>query len=220
MTYDRKTSTATVEEAIVALADLGVTGSADLGSSHDPDLVVGWCRWAKERRDSGQDIGTGLVVRNIKLGEAPPKNVTRTVRDRDRELERLQAERRARFDAIAARFPEGSVTETCADAERRRLRRRGVDPPPEDQLCPGGLVVIDTTGMVLAVRCDECGEETTYPWRALNVLPDKAVLSHCPEPPRPAAVPAGAMAASLARSLKRFNPKVILGRIEREGEKT
>src|SRR5579872_6783360 len=109
---NEKTTTATVEEAIDALADLGVTGSVELGTTYDADAIVGWCRWAAERRQNGQQISTGLIVSKLRKGEPPPRTnrpSSHTAR------EQKWAELRARFRELVLPFPPGSVAEKHAD---------------------------------------------------------------------------------------------------------
>lgn len=217
------TTTATVEDAIGALAHLGVTGSASIGTSHDPDLILGWCQWAEERRRNGQKVGTGLIVASIRSGEQPPKRgVSASAGASGRKL----AERVARFRERALPFPPGSVCETHAAAELRRRSRDAVadvDLFPEDResdaaapaddrvLCDGDLVVVDRSGMVLTARCDACRESWTYPPRALAVLPSRPSALGRRLPPSPAPVMRdGGWFRGERDGLRRLDPAVVI----------
>lgn len=192
-------STATVEEATVALANLGVTGAIDICLQHDPAVVLGWCAWAEERRRNNQPVGTGLLVSSIRRGGPPPQPGVATARA---SAERRHAEFRQRFRAKVLPFPPGSVCETHAAAERRRRQSRAMAalddifpedrdpselPPVEIDLCDGELIVTDRSGMVLAAQCDTCGEQIGYPLRAITLLPDRplAVGREIPGSPSP-----------------------------------
>lgn len=201
-TDNNKTSTATVEEATCALANLGVTGAIDLSVEHDPDLILGWCRWAEDGRRAGQNIQPGLIVMKIRREEQPPKRGTSATATA---AERKHAEFRQRFRAKVLPFPPGSVCEKHATAERRRRRAKGMEEwddlfpedrpadavaPIEVELCAGDLIVTARAGMVLMAQCDRCGEEIGYPLRAIAVLPDAPLaqgrkLPDAPAPPTP-----------------------------------
>lgn len=226
------TTTATVEDAISALAHLGVTGSASIGTAHDPAIILGWCQWAEERRRAGQQVGTGLIVRNIRSGDKPPqRGVSASASAPGRKL----AERVARFRERALPFPPGAVSETHATAELRRRsrdhvaavdlfpedRKTDAPAPPDDRVkCDGDLVVVDRSGMVVTVRCDTCREEWTYPPRALSVLPPGplAVGRRLPSEPEPVTRDGGWLRGQRHEhehgeedGLRSFNPLAALG---------
>ena len=69
---------------------------------------------------------------------------------------------RARFDVYADRYPEGATAEPHARLQARRY--------PEDDACPGSLVVIETTYPLITVECDVCAYTAAYPARSLHVL--------------------------------------------------
>lgn len=165
-------ATSTVEEAIMALADLGVTGSIDIAAAHDPDLILGWCRWAAERRQHGQQVGTGLIVSGIRRGEQPPGSGHTSPSSK-------RAERQARFEEYAQRFPAGSITESHRELQQRRWRDDG------EEACGGYLVVVRTSYPTIEARCSACAFEVAYPLRALGVLPPEPAQTGCPEPRRP-----------------------------------
>lgn len=69
----------------------------------------------------------------------------------------------ARFCEITESYPEGTPTEM----HKQLQRRRGYDVD-----CDDGVLVVSGTPCfpTLVVRCDECGFEAVYPYRALQVL--------------------------------------------------
>ena len=149
-------TTATVEEAIAELVNLGVTGSIDIGTMYDPDLILGWCRWAKERREHGQQVGTGLIVRNIRGGERPP---LQGPSDRTPKVDQL----REKFGRYARRLPVGGVVESHQRLHSRRW--------PDDELdCGGALRAFDVKFPVVAVECDKCGFTAAYTARSLPAI--------------------------------------------------
>ncbi len=222
MTFENGTPTVTTEDAIAALANLGVTGSVSIGTNHDPELILAWCQWAEERRQAGgKQIGTGLLLNNIRSGERPPR---RTGSVSAAATEHKRADQRARFRERVLPFPPGSVCETHADAEMRRRTSTlcgGVfdDLFPEDSadelmapsdigLCDGELVVVARAWMVLTAVCDTCRETVSYPLRALGVLPATPlatgrVIPPGLDPPKP---PDGGWFVGEPDELKKFDP--------------
>ena len=136
--------------AVNALRARGVDTAEALLEDATPEQILAACR----RWDSRQGVGPGLLVRWIRAGEfdepASPTGPSKT------EI------MRAKFDTYAARFPEGEVAEPHARLQARRY--------PEDDPCPGNLVVIGTTYPAIAVECDTCDYTAAYPLRSLRVL--------------------------------------------------
>jgi hypothetical protein len=108
--------------------------------------ILSACR----RWDKRKGVGAGLLVKWI--------------RDRDFPAEEPPAREylRARFDAYAQQFPEGSIAESHGRLQERRW--------PEDERCMGEMIVIETTYPIIAARCSECDFEAAYPVRSLHIL--------------------------------------------------
>lgn len=140
----------TAIEAVTALRARGVDTAEDLLEHATPAQILAAChRW-----DGRQGVGPGLLVRWIRQGQfAEPEPAGAPSKG---EL------MRARFDVYADRYPEGATTEMHAELQARRY--------PEDDPCPGDLIVIETTYPLITVECDECGYEAAYPAHSLHVL--------------------------------------------------
>lgn len=145
-------------EAVKALRARGVDTAEDLLEHATPEQILTAChRW-----DGRQGVGPGLLVSWIRAGQfeepapagAPSKG----------------EQRRARFDEYAARFPEGAVAEPHARLQARRW--------PEDDPCPGSMIVVDAIYPLLTMECDQCGFTAALSTRHLHVLGEQEPLPH------------------------------------------
>ena len=137
-------------QAVEALRARGVNNPEDMLEHATPaDILIACHRW-----DGQRGVSPGLLVHWIRNGEfdeppaLPPPSKGATMR--------------ARFDEYAARFPEGAVAESHRALQARRY--------PEDEPCPGSLIVIETTYPLITVECDQCDYQAAYPARSLHVL--------------------------------------------------
>lgn len=137
-------------DAIRALRGCGITDPARLLEHATPDVIVATCNWWQKQ--SG--VRTGLLVQRLRAGgidTAPAPEFSR------------QQQNQLRFQEYADRWPEGSTIEPHARLQARRY--------PEDDPCPGQLVVFEALYPSLIAECDACGFEVGYPLRALNTIP-------------------------------------------------
>jgi hypothetical protein len=142
-------------DAVRALRSRGIGNAEDLLEYGTPDEILAACR----RWDSREGVGPGLLARWIRdreFVEEPAAPQSKAVI------------MRARFDEYAARFPVGAVAERHADLQARRW--------PEDDPCPGDMVVIETTYPLVSMECDQCGFVAALGPRQLHVLGEQQPL--------------------------------------------
>jgi hypothetical protein len=150
-------------EAVKALRARGVNNPEDMLEHATPEQILAAChRW-----DGQRGVNPGLLVHWIRAGEfgepaaTPPPSKGEQMR--------------ARFDEYAARFPEGAVAEPHARLQARRW--------PEDDPCPGDLIVIETTYPLISTECDRCDFVAAYPLRSLHVLGEQEPLPRANDSP-------------------------------------
>ena len=136
-------------DAVRALRTRGVNDPDDLLECGSPAEILAAChRW-----DRQQNVKPGLLVHWIRNGQFHDPGVVHASKT---------AVHQARFDEYAQRFPVGSVAEPHDRLQQRRW--------PEDERCPGRMIVVDHAGLSIVAECDACQFEAAYPVRALHVL--------------------------------------------------
>jgi hypothetical protein len=156
-----------------ALRARGITDPERLVSSTDPTLILAHCEWWDQQKNAKP----GLLVWRIRTAAAglekaidgPPPGSKR-------------AAMRATFAEIVQHYPEGSIPESHRMMAKRRW-------PDDEEECAGAMVVVEEpTFPSLVVRCDGCGFEAAYPFKALaaGVLPPRPPVDPRPVPgPQP-----------------------------------
>ncbi len=181
---DRSSSSVSTTDAIAAMRQRGIDDPESLVSATTADRIVETCNHADK-----QGWAKNLLVWKIKQGGVDPS------------VSLPKVDKRSRFDQITAPFPESAVTESHKRLARRRDHQ-------ED--CDGMLVVLEEPRYpFLNVRCDGCGLEFSYPYRALaaGVLPDGPPIA-----PRPVPAPSSQVPESQHRPVQ---PHQVMARLSK-----
>jgi hypothetical protein len=137
-------------EAVHALRARGIDNAEELLQYGTPAQILTACR----RWDGRRGVGPGLLAGWVRTGQfAEPEPQPKQSRD---------AILRARFDDYAHRFPAGSTVEPHAQLQARRW--------PDDEPCPGRMVVYESLYPNITVECDRCGFVAAYPVRSLAAV--------------------------------------------------
>jgi hypothetical protein len=158
---DRNSSSISTTDAIEALRARGIDNAASLVSSTSPERIVASCKvW-----DTKKNVTAGLLAKMVRDGGSDPEPAPK-------------ASPRDRFAQLVQHYSQGSVTES----HKRLQRRRDYD---ED--CDGLLIVVEEPAFPsLTVRCNGCGYEAAYPFKALASLPGRPPVDPRPVPdPQP-----------------------------------
>jgi hypothetical protein len=136
-------------DAARALRARGIDDAESFLDCGTPEQILAAChRW-----DRLTGVGKGLLVKWLRNGEFHEPTVVKASK---------AAVHQARFDEYAQRFPVGSIAEPHDRLQQRRW--------PDDQRCPGQMIVVDHAGLTIVAECDACQFEAAYPVRALHVL--------------------------------------------------
>ena len=177
-----RSSTSTVD----LLRARGITNPEQLASSTTDEQIIASCDWY----DKQANAKPGLLVWRIRSGGGVDEKT-----DDGPKPGAKRQEQRAAFAEIVQHFPEGSVTESHKRLQRRR---------DHEEDCDGLLVVVEPPDFpFIVVRCDGCGFEASYPFKALAagvyeftkpgaaaVLPARPPVESRPVPDPQPAVPA------------------------------
>jgi hypothetical protein len=176
-------------EAIRSMRARGIGNPSELLEHAGPAAILATCRWY----DTLKGVGPGLLASKIRQGGVEVEDQEDTKAGRGRR----NRERRAQFDEYVRRFPEGSIVESHARLEERpaaifanddHSEPRPYTPPPAADRCVGSIIVLAANYPLIEVRCDTCGYEAAYPFRARTELPATAAATGRPEPePHPVA---------------------------------
>jgi hypothetical protein len=156
---DRSSSSISTTDAIEAMRARGIDNAESLVSSTSPERIVASCKvW-----DSKKNVTAGLLAKMVRDGGSDPEPAPK-------------ASPRDRFAHLVQHYSEGSVAES-----HKRLQRRS----DYDEDCDGLLIVVEEPAFPsLVVRCDGCGFEAAYPFKALA-----SGILHDPPPVGPRPVP-------------------------------
>lgn len=136
-------------DAVKAMRARGIDNPEELLQYATLEAIRGACQWW----DGKPGVGAGLLAKKIREGgiDPEPRPAPGSVEERQR----------ATHADSARRFPVGSV-EPHARLQQRRW--------PDDEPCPGSMIVVTHDCPSWILECNRCGFEVGLSLRAMAIV--------------------------------------------------